>query len=69
MQTPQHRNTRCPVYLHPAACSSRAAVEAIQSSTGLLVIANPKGRTATVTPFDAANVAHDITWPFGGDAA
>lgn len=69
MQTTQHSNTHCPVYLHPSACSSRAAIEAIQSRTGLLVIADPKGRTATVTPFGASKVADDITWPFGGDAA
>ncbi|MCX2896816.1 hypothetical protein [Pseudomonas mandelii] len=69
MQTTQHSGTRCPVYLHPSACSSRTAVEAIQRRTGLLVIANPKGRIATVTPFDATNVADDSNWPFGGDAA
>jgi hypothetical protein len=68
MQTTQHSNTRCPVYLHPSACSSRAAVEAIQHRTGLLVIANPKGRTEAVQPVDTA--AADVsTWPFGGDAA
>jgi len=68
MQATQHSNTRCPVYLHPSACSSRVAVEAIQLRTGLLVITNPKGRTATIKP---ANIAatDDSTWPFGGDAA
>ena len=67
MQTTQHSNTRCPVYLHPSACSSRAAVEAIQHRTGLLVITTPKGRTEAVQPIDTA--AADTTWPFGGDAA
>ncbi|RKS23567.1 hypothetical protein BJ917_2625 [Pseudomonas sp. WPR_5_2] len=63
MQTTQHSNTRCPVYLHPSACSSRAAVEAIQERTGLLVITNPKGRTAAIKHADIAS-ADD-----GGDAA
>jgi len=68
MQTPQHSNTRCPVYLHPSACSSRAAVKAIQRRTGLLVITNPKGRTEAIKPFNTA-AADDSSWPFGGDAA
>ena len=63
MQTTQHSNTRCPVYLHPSACSSPAAVEAIQHRTGLLVITNPKGRAEAVQPADTN------TWRFGGDAA
>lgn len=62
----QHINTRCPVYLHPSACSSRAAVEAIQHRTGLLVITNPKGRIEAVEP---TSTAADSSWPFGGDAA
>ncbi len=66
MQTTQHSNTRCPVYLHPSACSSRAAVEAIQRQTGLLVITTPKGRPAAVEPSTSAT---DSLWPFGGDAA
>jgi hypothetical protein len=66
MQTTQHSNTRCPVYLHPSACSSRAAVEAIQRQTGLLVITTPKGRTEAVSPTSAAT---DNSRPFGGDAA
>jgi hypothetical protein len=63
MQNPQHSNTRCPVYLHSSACSSPAAVKAIQHRTGLLVITNPKGRAEAVHPADTG------TWPFGGDAA
>lgn len=66
MQTTQHSNTRCPVYLHPSACSNRAAVEAIQRRTGLLVITSPKGRTAAMSPNEAST---ESTWPFGGDAA
>lgn len=68
MQTTQHSNTRCPIYLHPSASSSRAAVEAIQRRTGLLVITNPKGRTEAI---QASNTpaADDSHSPFGGDAA
>lgn len=68
MQTPQHGNTRCPVYLHPAACSSRAAVEAIQRRTGLLVITTPKGHTEAIQPHNPASADEDFS-PFGGDAA
>jgi hypothetical protein len=68
MQSTQHSYTRCPVYLHPSACSSRAAVEDIQHRTGLLVITTPKGRTKAVTPPNNSPV-DDSTWPFGGDAA
>lgn len=66
MQTTQHSNTRCPVFLHPAAATSPAAVERIQRSTGLLVIVN-LGR-ATITP-GPARVATDDLGPWGGDAA
>lgn len=66
MQNTQHNTTRCPIYLHPSACSSRAAVEAIQRQTGLLVITTPKGRTAAVK---STSTATDNSWPFGGDAA
>lgn len=68
MQTTQHSNTRCPVYLHPSACSSRAAVEAIQLRTGLLVITSAKGRTEAVKPFDIVAVDNSSR-TFGGDAA
>jgi len=66
MQTIEHSSTRCPVYLHPSACSSPAAVEAIQRQTGLMVITTPKGRTAAVQPICATP---DSSLPFGGDAA
>jgi hypothetical protein len=68
MQTTQHSNTCCPVYLHPAACSSRAAIEDIQRRTGLLVITTPKGCSAAIKPAETA-ATDDNTWPFGGDAA
>lgn len=66
MQTTQHSNTRCPVYLHPAAITSPAAVEAIQRRTGLLVIIN-LGRPASALP--ARPVATGESSPWGGDAA
>jgi len=61
MQTAQHCN-RCRVYLHPAAAKSKASIEAIQRTTGLLIITSPKQRHAQLTHAD------DMT-PFGGDAA
>jgi hypothetical protein len=64
MQTTQHSNTRCPVYLHPAAATSRAAVIAIQQTTGLLVITNARSKTRTAQLIDATD-----TSPWGGDAA
>lgn len=66
MQATQHRNTRCPVYLHPAAITNPAAVEAIQQRTGLLVIINI-GRPATA--LRARPASTDDTNPWGGDAA
>ncbi|MFI8430975.1 hypothetical protein ACIGEI_25020 [Pseudomonas sp. NPDC078863] len=66
MQTTQHSNTRCPVYLHPTAASSPGAVERIQRSTGLSVIVN-LGR-ATIAPAPASIVTDD-RGPWGGDAA
>ena len=66
MQTTQHRNTRCPVYLNPAAITNPAAVEAIQQRTGPLVIINV-GRPATALP--ARSASTDDTNPWGGDAA
>lgn len=64
MQTTQHSNTRCPVYLHPAAATSRAAVIAIQQTTGLLVITNTRSKTRS-----AHLVDNTETSPWGGDAA
>jgi hypothetical protein len=63
MQTPQHSNTRCPVYLHPTAATNRAAVIAIQQTTGLLVITNVRSKAA------AQLIASADTSPWGGDAA
>lgn len=65
LTTTQHSTTRCPVYLHPAACTSPAAVDAIQRQTGLLVIITP-GRRA---PTAAEQPAAFKPGPFGGDAA
>lgn len=66
MQPTQHSSIRCPVYLHPAACTSPEAVEAIQNRTGLLVIVNT-GRSAPTLP--ARPAFADDTGPWGGDAA
>lgn len=61
MQTTQHLKS-CPVYVHPAAATSKASIDAIQRRTGLLVITNPKGRHA--------KLAQSTDWgPWGGDAA
>jgi len=64
MQTTQHSTTRCPVYLHPAAATSPAAVERIQRSTGLLVIVNLGRATIAVTP-SAINADDQGPWPSG----
>ncbi len=58
--TTQHSPTRCPVYLHPAACTNPEAIAEIQRQTGLLVIATTR-RIATAKPADLG--------PFGGSAA
>ena len=63
MQTRLHSNTPCRVYIHPAACTSRTSVEAIQRRTGRLVIITAQGRIAL------ANQLVDTFTPFGGDAA
>ena len=65
LTTIQHSSTRCPVYLHPAACTSPAAVDAIQRQTGLLVIITPGHRAPTA----AAQPEDNAFGPFGGDAA
>lgn len=65
MQTTQHSPTRCPVYLHPAACTSPAAVEAIQRRTGLLVIVSTGHRIMATPPLPQL----DDQGPFGGNAA
>ncbi|MCH5521512.1 hypothetical protein [Pseudomonas syringae] len=62
MQTTQ-RNTRCPVYLHPAAASKRESIATIQRQTGLLLIIQPKSN-----PAKAAPTVDDLS-PWGGDAA
>lgn len=64
MQTTQ-RNTRCPVYLHPAAASNRESIAIIQRQTGLLLIIQPKTSAAKAAPVPA----DDDFGPWGGDAA
>lgn len=66
MQTTQHKNTRCRVYLHPTACTSPSAVERIQLRTGLLVIINLGYHALAQRPTHGES--KDLsTW--GGDAA
>ena len=67
MQSTQHSTTRCPVYLHPAACTNPVAVQAIQQNTGLLVITNLNSRPKAAQP--VLPVASDDLGPWGGDAA
>jgi len=69
MQNTHQRDTRCPVYLHPSAFGSRAAVEDLQLRTGLLVIGNPKGRTAAIRPAITAEASEAAAGPLGDDAA
>ncbi|WP_308583438.1 hypothetical protein [uncultured Pseudomonas sp.] len=66
MQTTQHGNTRCPVYLHPAAVSSPETIERIQRSTGQLVIVKLARTVISQAP---APVIADDQGPWGGDAA
>lgn len=54
------RNSRCQVYLHPAATNPRT-IAAIQATTGLIVVMNSKRRAALAAPAP--------TGPWGGDAA
>jgi hypothetical protein len=61
MQTTQQAN-RCRVFLHPAAATSKASIEAIQHRTGLLIITTPKKRHAQLN-----QVGDSLPW--GGDAA
>jgi hypothetical protein len=61
MQTTEH-NKRCQVYLHPAAATSKASIEAIQRRTGLLIITSLKQRQAQLNHADSSA-------PWGGDAA
>lgn len=38
MDTAQHRSTRCPVYLHPAAATNPTTIASIQRATGQLCV-------------------------------
>lgn len=66
LTTTQRTAPRCPVYLHPTAATSPAAVERIQRRTGLLVIVNRARATIDCPP---AIVIADNQGPWGGDAA
>ncbi|HCL4243134.1 TPA: hypothetical protein N2C49_003040 [Pseudomonas aeruginosa] len=69
MQSAQHTpKVRCPVYLHPAAATSRAAVEAIQADTGLLVIVSTSQRACLYQPRPVAPSTEAESGPWGGAA-
>ncbi|HGM7922733.1 TPA: hypothetical protein ACKQHQ_002930 [Pseudomonas aeruginosa] len=69
MQSAQHMpKARCPVYLHPAAATSRAAVEAIQADTGLLVIVSTSQRACLYQPRPVVPSTEADSGPWGGAA-
>ncbi|QIE86971.1 hypothetical protein [Pseudomonas nitroreducens] len=69
MQSAQHKpKARCPVYLHPAAATSRATVEAIQAETGLLVIVGTSQRACLYQPRPVAPSTEADSGPWGGAA-
>lgn len=59
MPNAQHTE-QCQVFLHPTACSSRSAINAIQQRIGRLIITTPKGNAQAVSP---------ATDQLGGNAA
>lgn len=61
-----HSNTRCPVYLHPAAASNPNTVRSIQRATGQLVCITA-GRAKLKQPSTTQDF-NDLG-PWGGDAA
>lgn len=69
MQSAQHTTkARCPVYLHPAAATSRATVEAIQAQTGLLVIIGTSQRACLTLPRPVDPSTEADSGPWGGAA-
>ena len=69
MQSAQHlTQARCPVYLHPAAATSPAAVEAIQARTGLLVIIGTSQRACLTQPRPVTLSTEADSAPWGGAA-
>lgn len=69
MQSAQHmKQARCQVYLHPAAATSPAAVEAIQARTGLLVIVGTSQRACLTQPRPVAPSTEADSGPWGGAA-
>lgn len=64
MDTAQHRSTRCPVYLHPAAATNPTTIASIQRATGqlcVLVGGRPQLKRHTLPAFEDVG-------PFGGAA-
>ncbi|RMK83447.1 hypothetical protein IPC86_00805 [Pseudomonas aeruginosa] len=69
MQSAQHTpKARCPVYLHPAAATSPATVEAIQARTGLLAIISTSQRACLYQPRPVAPSTDADSGPWGGAA-
>jgi len=69
MQSAQHTpKARCQVYLHPAAATSRATVEAIQADTGLQVIVSTSQRACLYQPRPVAPSTEADSGPWGGAA-
>ncbi|SDH49009.1 hypothetical protein SAMN05216272_101772 [Pseudomonas panipatensis] len=69
MQSTQHMpKARCPVYLHPAAATSRESVEAIQARTGLLVIVGTSQRASLIQPRPVDHSTDADSGPWGGAA-
>lgn len=67
MDTAQ-RNTRCPVYLHPAAASNPDAVRTVQQATGrLIVLAGGRPQLAS-TPLPVTLPPFEDFGPWGGAA-
>lgn len=64
MDTAQHRSTRCPVFLHPAAATNPFTVRRIERETGLT--AHVTLRTAQLKRYTLP--AFEDFGPFGGAA-
>lgn len=59
MRNTQHTG-QCQVFLHPTACSSRLAINAIQQRTGRLAITTPKGNAQAVSPAIDQHRGHSV---------
>lgn len=64
MDTAQHRSTRCPVFLHPAAASNPFTVRRIERETGLTAHVTLRTAQLKRRPLPAL----EDFGPFGGAA-